>query len=148
MNAVRKHLVPVPKGTHPKTSPEEATATKGASGHLATPHHHEEGVFSISGAVTGAATGAIAGPPGILAGAVVGAAMGMVIGKALDREDDRQRLHDEDLDREIGVEGGDLGAAVPGQPPARIGAYSVASAGAGSSSPCASEGPMQSLDDD
>ncbi len=148
MNAVRKNLVPVRKGTHPKTSPEEATATNGASEHLAPLHHHEEGLLSITGAVAGAATGAVAGPPGILAGAVVGAAVGTVIGKALDREDDRQRLHDEELDREIGVEGGNVGAAVPGQPPARIGAYSVASAGAGSSSPCASEGPMQSLDDD
>jgi hypothetical protein len=74
--------------------------------------------------------------------------MGMVIGKTLDREDDRQRLHDADLDREIGVQGGNIGAASPNQPPARMGAYSAASAGAGSSSPCASEGPMQSLDDD
>ncbi len=146
MNAVRKNLAPVPKGTHPTTSLEDGT--KGASGHPPAQHHREERVLSVSGAVTGAATGAVAGPPGILAGAVVGAAMGMVIGKALDREDDRQRLHDEELDREIGVQGGNLGAASPNQPPARTGAYSAASAGAGSSSPCASEGPMQSLDDD
>ena len=148
MNAVRKNLVPVRKGTHPKTSPDEATATEGTLVHLAIRHHGEEALLSVSGAVTGAATGAVAGPPGILAGAVVGAAMGMAIGKALDREDDRQRLHDEELDREIGVDGGDLGAAALDQPPSRVGAYSAPSAGAGSSSPCASEGPMQNVDDE
>jgi phage tail tape-measure protein len=147
MNAIHKNHVPAPNGMHSKVS-EEAAGAAGASGHPGTRHHHEEGVFSISGAVAGAATGAVAGPPGILGGAIVGAALGLVIGKTLDREDERQELHDEELDREIGVEGGDLGAASPDQPPARMGAYSAASAGAGSSTPCASEGPMQSLDDD
>jgi phage tail tape-measure protein len=110
--------------------------------------HHEEGVFARSGAMTGAAAGSVAGPPGMVTGAAIGAAVGAVIGTVLDREDDRKRLHDATLDAEIGVEGGDLGAASPDQPPARRGMYSAASAGMGATPTSASEGPLQNPDED
>jgi hypothetical protein len=84
----------------------------------------------------------------MVAGAVIGAAMGAVIGHALDKEDERKESHDAELDREIGVTEGDLGAASPDQPAAVVGAYSGASAGAGEAGSALSEGPMQKPDAD
>lgn len=82
------------------------------------------------GAAAGAAAGAIAGPPGIIAGAVLGAIAGAATGKALVDNDADEATVDEHLDEEIGVIGGDLGAAQT-TIPARIGAPSLASAGIG-----------------
>ena len=64
-------------------------------------------------------------------GSVIGAAAGAAAGEALATGEEAERLHDERLDDEIGVTGGDLGVAPPDQPPARFGAFSGASAGAG-----------------
>ncbi len=74
--------------------------------------------------------------------------MGAVVGHTMDREDRRKSEHEELLDEEIGVMDGDLGAASPDQPPARIGAFSSASAGGdGAAPPAPSEGPMQTPDE-
>jgi hypothetical protein len=103
---------------------------------------------ALSGAVAGAAAGAIAGPGGILAGAAVGGAAGAIAGAALADEAEQRHAHERELDRDIGVTEGDLGAADPSQPPARVGAYSGASAGVGGSSGSTpSEGPIQDVDD-
>lgn len=103
---------------------------------------------AVSGAVAGAAVGALAGPVAVAAGAVVGAAAGAIAGVALADDAEVRHSHDADLDRDIGVAGGDLGAAAPGQPPARRGAYSAGSAGVGSPSGATpSEGPMQDVDE-
>jgi nucleotide-binding universal stress UspA family protein len=126
---------------------ETGAPEKGAPEGLETAHHAEE-VLAISGAVAGATVGIVAGPPGVAIGTVIGAAMGMAAGKTLDNEDKRKHLREEQLDRAIGVSGGDLGAAPPNQPPARVGAYSAASAGVGASPSSSSEGPIQSLDED
>jgi hypothetical protein len=103
---------------------------------------------AVTGAVAGAAAGALAGPVGAAAGALAGSALGAIAGVALADDSDRRHAHDATLDREIGVTGGDLGAADPSQPPARIGAYSGGSAGAGAASGSTpSEGPIQDVDD-
>jgi phage tail tape-measure protein len=96
------------------------------------------------GALAGAAIGAAAGPPGIVAGAIIGGLAGAATGAALDSESTRQRDHDRDLDKQIGVTDEELGAPNLKHPPAKIGAYSVASTGGGSSPPAQpAEGPMQ-----
>ena len=105
--------------------------------------HEAEGV--ASGAVAGALLGAVAGPPGVVAGAVIGAAAGAVAAFALDNEAERQAARTRELDDEIGVTGGTLGAPNLEHPPATTGAYSAASAGvstADGDEPA--EGPMPS----
>lgn len=108
----------------------------------------EATLIEVAAAVAGATAGAVAGPPGIVTGAIIGGAIGAVVGHTLDDEERRVSLHDQELDREIGVTEGDLGAASPTQPAARIGAFSSASAGASNATESPSEGPMQNVDDD
>lgn len=105
-------------------------------------------VSTVGGAVAGAMVGAIAGPIGAIAGGAVGTAVGLIAGATLENEDRRASLHDEELDEQIGVIRGDMGAASPNQPPARIGAYSAGSAGVRRPSRPPSEGPISDLDQD
>ena len=102
-------------------------------------------LFSIlGGALAGAAIGAVAGPPGAIAGAMIGAAAGALSGVAADKASDERKEEDEKLDHEIGVSGGELGAPNLKHPPAKIGAYSGSSAGAGTSTDEEpAEGPIQ-----
>ncbi len=100
----------------------------------------------VSGAIAGAALGAIAGPVGAIAGGLVGTAIGAVAGQTLDEERVIDGEHDMQLDRDIGVTEGDLGAASPNQPPPRRGVYSGASAGVSGAASTSSEGPLQDLD--
>jgi hypothetical protein len=111
--------------------------------------HRKEEIVAAAGAIAGASLGAVAGPPGMVAGAVIGGAIGAVAGHRLEKEDASTDAHDAELDKTIGVSGGDLGVASPNQPRAVRGAYSGASAGTnarGGSAP--SEGPMQNPDKD
>jgi hypothetical protein len=105
--------------------------------------HETEG--AATGALAGAVVGAAAGPPGMVAGAIIGAAAGTVAGAVLDAEASRKGARTRELDAELGVSGGDIGAPNLQHPPAKVGAFSAGSAGAGASSGGASaEGPMQS----
>ena len=75
----------------------------------------------------------------VKAGGVVGA----IVAKISDEEADRVSFHDGELDAEIGVNGGDLGAPNLKHPPAIRGTYSAGSAGGGgASSGRTSDGPM------
>lgn len=104
--------------------------------------HEVEG--TASGALAGAVFGAAAGPPGVVAGAVIGGVAGTIAGAILDGESSRQAKRTRELDAEIGVSGGDLGAPWLAHPPPKVGAYSAASTGVGSSSgEEPAEGPMQ-----
>ena len=104
--------------------------------------HDTEG--AASGAVAGAVLGAAAGPPGIVAGAIIGAVAGALTAEVLETDGERVAAHDRELDEEIGVSGGDLGAPNLKHPPAKVGAYSAASAGAGASDgEQPAEGPIQ-----
>jgi hypothetical protein len=91
--------------------------------------HEAEG--GLSGAVAGAVLGAGAGPPGVVAGAILGGVAGALGGAVLDAESSRKAAHTRELDEEIGVVGGQIGAPNLKHPPATIGAFSSASAGAG-----------------
>jgi hypothetical protein len=94
--------------------------------------HEVEG--GASGALAGAAFGAAAGLPGMVAGAVMGGIAGALSGVALDIESLRQTARTRALDAEIGVSEGELGAPNLDHLPAKVGAYSAASAGTSSSS--------------
>jgi hypothetical protein len=98
-----------------------------------------------AGALAGATMGAFAGPPGMLAGAVVGALAGAAAGLAVEKGDESRAADDRELDREIGVSEGELGAPNLKHPPAKVGAYSGSSAGAGTPGGDAepAEGPIQ-----
>jgi outer membrane lipoprotein SlyB len=112
------------------------------------PHVTAAGAGAIAGEIAGAVVGSVAGPVGTIAGMVIGAAAGAIAGEELGAESERAHQHDEKLDQDIGVIGGDLGAVQPGGPPRR-GSPSPASLGlsrGGGSAP--SEGPMQDIDDD
>jgi hypothetical protein len=111
------------------------------------PHHHpilHEAGGAAAGAIAGAAMGAIGGPPGAVVGAVLGAAVGAMVTKVSDDEAERKSLHDGELDEEIGVNGGEIGAPNLEHPPAVLGLYSAGSSGAGSSGGegASAEGPM------
>jgi hypothetical protein len=106
-------------------------------------------VGAAVGAAAGAAVGAIAGPPGVAVGAAIGAAVGAVAEGVVDRDKQARSRHDATLDQEIGVIGGDIGAPNLRHPPARVGAYSDASAGArGRGKRTPAEGPIPEPDED
>jgi hypothetical protein len=108
-----------------------------------------EVVGAVAGAAVGASVGAMAGPPGIAAGAAVGAIAGAMAERAVGREADKHAGEDARLDAEIGVSGGDLGAPNLAHPPARVGAYSDASVGAGQrGGRQPAEGPIPEPDED
>jgi hypothetical protein len=94
-------------------------------------HTHGAEVGAIAGEIAGGIVGSLAGPPGAVAGMVMGAAAGAIAGRVLDDEAERAHVHDGDLDDEIGVTSGSLGAPNLEHPPAKTGAYSVASSGGG-----------------
>lgn len=107
------------------------------------------GISAIEGAIAGGLVGAIAGPVGAIVGSALGSVAGIAAGAAVEDEEQRRSYHDHELDREIGVEGGDIGHADPNMPPTRIGAFSAGSCGAGGASvPAPAAGPMQDLDAD
>jgi len=116
-----------------------AGAVTGASSRVA---HEAEG--GAAGAIAGAVVGLAAGPPGLIAGAILGAVVGTVAGAVLDTESSRQSSRTHELDAEIGVTAGNIGAPNLRHPPSRRGAYSAESAGV--SAPAGedpAEGPMQ-----
>jgi phage tail tape-measure protein len=108
--------------------PSAKTQKRVAKGRI---EHEAEG--GASGALAGAVLGAAAGPPGIVAGAIIGGVAGAITGAALDSEAAKQAARTRQLDKEIGVSEGELGAPNLEHPPAKVGAYSVASVGAESS---------------
>ena len=120
---------------HRKT-PAEATTLR----------HQHAAEASVGGALAGAALGAIGGPPGAVAGAVIGGVIAAVATEVIEQDEDNRALHDKQLDEEIGVYGGELGAPNLKHPPARHGLYSAASAGvsSGPTDSAPAEGPLGS----
>jgi len=103
--------------------------------------HEAEG--GASGALVGAIVGASAGPAGVIAGALIGGAAGVVAGAVLDQESSAKEQRTRELDEEIGVTGGDLGAPNLKHPPPTSGAYSEASSGVAPTEEPPAEGPIQ-----
>lgn len=126
----------------PKIAPTKATEAEVAT--HPTPHRHplHEAGGAAGGALAGAAVGAIAGPPGAAVGAIIGGVVGAFVAKVSDEEADRASFHDGELDAEIGVNGGDLGAPNLKHPPAIRGTYSAGSAGGAAQGGTTSDGPM------
>jgi hypothetical protein len=105
-------------------------------------------VDALAGAAAGAAAGALAGPPGMAIGAILGGAIGAAAGEVAHLEHAEEARADEQLDRDIGVIGGDIGAAPPDQPPGR-GVFHAASMGVSTGhTPTPSEGPIQDIEED
>jgi outer membrane lipoprotein SlyB len=126
-----------------KRQQKKTTAAVKASKH----RHEREAEGGAAGAIAGASMGAIAGPPGVLAGAVIGGVVGAVAGAVLDRSSTERAARAGELDAEIGVSGGELGAPNLEHPPAKSGLYSAASTGTGSSTDASpAEGPIQAPD--
>jgi phage tail tape-measure protein len=115
--------------------------------HSKHPMVHAGEAGAIAGEVAGAVVGSAAGPVGTITGMILGGIAGTVAGNLMERESERAGAHDEELDRTIGVVGGDLGAARKDAPPARIGAPSSASSGAGSYGRTPAEGPIPEPED-
>jgi hypothetical protein len=103
---------------------------------------------TLAGTAAGAAAGLMGGPPGVVAGAIIGTLVGAGAAVALDADREATSVRQAALDRTIGVVGGSIGAASPNAPPARIGAFSIASMGISSHGPDSSDGPMQNVESD
>lgn len=103
---------------------------------------------AAGGAAAGAAVGAVAGPVGAGVGAVLGGTVGAVAEAVLERREQIARSRDEQLDEEIGVTDGDLGAPNLKHPPARIGAFSAAASGAAGAQHTQAEGPLSPPDEE
>ena len=124
--------------------------------HLATGMYTEkeqttstEAILAAAASLAGAAIGIIVGPAGVVAGAIIGSIVGAAAGAMLSDSNERKWLHQLELDHDIGVYDGSMGAAPPDAPPARIGAFSSGSAGAAGarpSTPPPNEGPMQEVE--
>jgi polyisoprenoid-binding protein YceI len=89
--------------------------------------HEAEG--GASGALAGAIFGASAGPPGAIAGAIIGGVAGALAGAVMDQEASGKEQRERELDDDIGLNGGDLGAPNLKHPPPTSGAHSHASSG-------------------
>ena len=126
-------------------------ARKGRTQHKApagVPEKFPRGLGVVAGEIAGALVGSAAGPAGAVAGMILGGLVTEVTSEVLERDAVEARRHDEELDETIGVYDGQLGAAPPGAPPARIGAPSAASLGLGDGSGhTPAEGPIQDVDD-
>jgi hypothetical protein len=125
-------------------SPKNASSTPASK--ASKLRHEHEAEAGVAGALAGAAVGAIAGPPGALAGAIIGGAFGAGAAAALEQSSADASARNEELDAEMGVSGGDLGAPNLKHPPAKSGAYSAGSAGVSSDGASPAEGPIQEID--
>ncbi len=80
---------------------------------LATPL----GIGAILGISAGIVTGLMGGPVGALVGLCAGAVAGAVAGTALHRDESVRSARSRELDEEIGITRGDIGAAPVSIPP-------------------------------
>jgi hypothetical protein len=134
---------------YPEAAQDEVAAAEHAIEEMTRPSTIPPRAVEVLGATAGAIAGSIAGPIGAIAGAVVGGAVGAVAGGALEDLEHQRHVHDEELDRDIGVIGGNIGEADPDQPPPVIGAFSRATMGVGHDTEAPlSDGPMQNVESD
>jgi hypothetical protein len=130
---------------HPPTTPaetstdtlEEALSHRSIAGPVA--------LDAAAGAAAGALAGTLAGPVGMAIGAVIGGFVGGAAGVAVETTGRERSAHDEQLDRDIGVSGGNLGEAKEGQPPSR-GRFHAGPLGVGDAGVESSDGPIQNVD--
>jgi hypothetical protein len=72
----------------------------------------------------------MAGPPGAVAGAVIGGIVGALASAAVQNDGYDMAEHDAELDAELGISEGDIGAPNLEHPPAERGAFSASVCGA------------------
>lgn len=111
-----------------RTLPDDVEDTRNSG----IPRHPEATNIALgaaAGAVAGIAFGSVGGPIGITVGGILGAVGGGGVADIIARVQEHRFAHDQRVDADIGVIGGDIGAADPSQPPPYIGAYSSGSAG-------------------
>jgi hypothetical protein len=89
----------------------------------------------MGGAPTGGAIGAVAGPSGAVRSAMVGGFAGAMASAALDNAASRKMARSHELDAQIGVSGGELGAPSPDHSPVNFGSHSAAALGLNSPVP-------------
>jgi hypothetical protein len=99
-----------------------------------------------AGAAAGALTGAIAGPPGAVIGALIGGAVSVAAGVVREDHAREEQRHEAELDRAIGVDGGNIGEASPDQPPPRHGLLHADALGISSGGQEPSDGIIQNVD--
>ena len=121
----------------------------GANGVDGESYAAHEALGAAGGALTGGILGSIAGPPGVAAGVILGGVAGAVTEAALESGAVQDVTRERELDAELGISGGDIGAKNLRHPPPKRGAYSGASSGAsvgagGSSGEAPAEGPIPS----
>ncbi len=85
--------------------------------------HQAEG--GAAGAVAGATIGSVAGPPGAIVGGIIGGLVGAAAATVLDEKSGEQAERDRELDDEIGVTSGAIGAPNLKHPPERNVAYAA-----------------------
>lgn len=94
-------------------------------------------------AIGGGGLGAVfAGPWGLAIGAAIGGGAGGLAAWAAQRGDEEAALRDSQLDIDIGVVDGDLGAPGLEHPPAKIGAFSREASGTGNMPAAPASGPF------
>jgi len=99
---------------------------------------------AAAAAAAGALAGTVGGPLGMAIGAVIGGLVGAAAGVAVESEGREKSAHDEQLDRDIGVSGGNIGEASPDQPPSR-GRFHAASLGVSDGATESSDGTIQTV---
>jgi hypothetical protein len=101
-----------------------------------------EAEAGASGALVGAVVGASAGPPGVLAGALIGGVAGALAGAVMDQESSAREQRTRELDAEIGVSGGDLGAPNLAHPAPTGSTYSASPSGVSPGGEAPAEAPV------
>jgi hypothetical protein len=130
------------------TSPPDDRDAARRSGLSLHPAASTAAFGAVVGALAGIAMGAVAGPGGLVVGGLLGALGGAGVADVLSKIQEHHSAHEQRIDEDIGVIGGDLGGAPPDQPPAFIGAYSVEASGgtSGSMGATPDEGPFPKAD--
>jgi hypothetical protein len=100
-------------------------------------------IFGSLGAVGAGGMGLVlAGGVGLGVGILLGASAGVLSGWTLQGQEQESSERNSQLDFEIGVVGGDIGAPNLEHPPAKIGAFSKEATGSGSTSSEPASGPF------
>lgn len=126
---LKRKKVPMTTQSAKLSEPEQLREEEEAS-----TRHLKEAGGAVAGAVGGAGLGVLAGPPGVAAGAVIGAVAGTLTAWAMDAQAAETEAADKELDKDIGVDGGDIGTNRLEHPPARVAAPSAAAAGSAGAS--------------
>lgn len=104
---------------------------------------YEAAIGALAAAGGGGLGAVVAGPVGLAVGVIIGAGVGGLAAWALQGHEQAAAERDSQLDIDIGVGEGDIGAPGLRHPPAKIGAFSKEVSGAGHTErPTPASGPF------